>query len=102
MALEMLDTLWATVTDVLPIATIILAFQLFVLRRPVPHLPQVLLGFVYVLLGLAFFLQGLEMALFPLGQLITVQEHAGGSGAVNYMNILESRSLGRIEHINDG
>ena len=42
------------------------------------------------------------IALFPLCQLIPVQEHTGCSGSVNYMDVLESRSVGRIEHINDG
>ena len=30
-------------------------------------------GFVYVLIGLAFFLEGLELALFPLGKLMAAQ-----------------------------
>ncbi|NKB80783.1 MAG: DUF1538 domain-containing protein [Nitrospirales bacterium] len=73
MVWETLTTLWSTVTDVLPIATIIFVFQLFVLRRPVPNLGRVLLGFFYVLVRLAFFLQGLEVALFPLGKLMAKQ-----------------------------
>lgn len=66
-------TLFETLRDVLPIAAILFAFQLLVLRQVVPHLKRVLLGFVYVLLGLAFFLDGLEMALFPLGKLMAQQ-----------------------------
>ncbi|GAJ71071.1 hypothetical protein JCM18904_1812 [Vibrio sp. JCM 18904] len=62
-----LDTLLSTVRDVVPIASIIFGFQLAVLRRPVSNLKKVLLGFVYVIFGLALFLLGLEMALFPLG-----------------------------------
>lgn len=73
MFLETLNTIWSTITDVLPIASIMLGFQVFVLRRPVPNLGRVLLGFLYVLVGLAFFLQGLEMALFPLGKLMAKQ-----------------------------
>ncbi|MCW8919419.1 MAG: DUF1538 domain-containing protein [Gammaproteobacteria bacterium] len=67
------DTTLATVLDVLPIAAIIFGFQLFVIRRPVPHLKQVLFGFGYVLLGLSLFLVGLEEALFPLGKLMAEQ-----------------------------
>lgn len=70
---EFLATLTATVTDVLPIAAILFGFQLFVLRKRVHHLGQVLAGFLLVLLGLAFFLQGLEEALFPLGRLMAEQ-----------------------------
>jgi hypothetical protein len=66
-------TLLTTLRDVLPIALVIFGFQLFVLRRPVPNLRRVLTGFVYVLLGLTLFLQGLEQALFPLGRLMAEQ-----------------------------
>ncbi len=68
-----LTTLFNTVRDVLPIAGIIFGFQWFVLRQPVPHLRRVLIGFGYVLLGLALFLIGLEEALFPLGNLMAQQ-----------------------------
>ena len=67
------ETLLATVLDVLPIAGILFGFQFLVLRRTVPHLPRVLWGFVLVLFGLAFFLVGLEMALFPLGDAMARQ-----------------------------
>lgn len=67
------NTLLATLDDVLPIALVIFGFQLFVLRRRVPNLGKVLIGFVYVLLGLTLFLQGLEQALFPLGRLMAEQ-----------------------------
>jgi len=59
--------------DVLPIAAIIFGFQWLVIRQPVPQLKQVLTGFVYVLIGLSLFLQGLDQALFPLGELMAKQ-----------------------------
>jgi hypothetical protein len=46
---------------------------LLVIRRPIPNLRKVLVGFVYVLLGLALFIDGLEQALFPLGRLMAQQ-----------------------------
>jgi hypothetical protein len=67
------QTLVATVLDVLPIAGIVIGFQLLVIRRPIPNMGRVAIGFVYVLVGLALFLQGLEMALFPLGELMAQQ-----------------------------
>ncbi len=67
------DTTLSTIVDVLPIAAILFGFQLFVIRRPIPHVRRVLLGFVYVLFGLALFLVGLEKALFPLGKLMAAQ-----------------------------
>jgi hypothetical protein len=70
---ELLQTFLATITDVLPIALIIVGFQSLVIRRPIANLSRVGLGFLYVLVGLAFFLQGLEMALFPIGKLMAQQ-----------------------------
>ena len=71
--IELWHTLIGTITDVLPIAVIVFGFQLFVLRKPIPHFGRVLAGFLYVLIGLAFFLEGLELALFPLGKLMAAQ-----------------------------
>ncbi len=71
--LNFLHTLSDTVFDVLPILVIIFGFQLLVIRRRIPNLRKVLIGFVYVLLGLAFFLDGLEIALFPIGKLMAQQ-----------------------------
>jgi hypothetical protein len=73
MVQNLLQTLWATIADVLPIALIIVGFQSLVIRRPIANLSRVGLGFMYVLVGLAFFLLGLEMALFPIGKLMAQQ-----------------------------
>lgn len=62
-----------TILDVLPIVSIIFGFQFLVIRKPIPNLGKVLLGFFYVLIGLAFFLVGLEEALFPVGELMAQQ-----------------------------
>ena len=73
MILEIVNTLKTTVVDVLPIISIIIFFQLFVIRKPIPNIKKVSIGFVYVLLGLALFLLGLEKALFPLGKMMAEQ-----------------------------
>jgi len=70
---EFLIILLETVRDVLPIIVIIFGFQFLVIRRAIPQLKKVLLGLVYVILGLALFLQGLKQALFPLGELMAEQ-----------------------------
>ena len=67
------ETTLGTVRDVLPIAAIIFGFQFLVIRKPIPRLKQTLLGFAYVLVGLALFLIGLEQALFPLGKMMAHQ-----------------------------
>jgi hypothetical protein len=81
---ELTATLLSTIWDVLPIAIIVVFFQLFVLRRGIAHPKRVFVGFVYVLLGLALFLAGLEKALFPLGRLLARQltELAAQAGAL--------------------
>jgi hypothetical protein len=78
-------TLLATVRDVLPIAGILFGFQLLVLRRRINNLSQVLTGFLLVVLGLAFFLEGLETALFPLGKLMARQLTAPEFIGVSHM-----------------
>ncbi len=57
-----------TLRDLAPILLIVAFFQVAVLRQPVDNLAEIALGFVFVMLGLAIFIQGLEMALFPLGE----------------------------------
>lgn len=85
---SLLRTLLSTIWDVLPIAVVIFGFQLFLLRQRIPNLRSVLAGFLFVLLGLACFLEGLERALFPLGRMMAEQlTHAdfiaGASDKVN-------------------
>jgi len=65
--------LLGTCKDVLPIIILIVSFQLLVLRQPIPHLRRLIVGGVYVVIGLAMFLVGLEKALFPLGNIMATQ-----------------------------
>lgn len=65
---QLLETLLLTARDVVPIAVILFGFQLGVLKRPIANWRKVALGFVYVIIGLTFFLVGLELALFPIGE----------------------------------
>ncbi len=70
---ELLDTLLGTVIDVVPIAVIIFGFQFFVIRKKPANLAEILIGFIWVLIGLSFFLLGLEWCLFPLGRVMAEQ-----------------------------
>lgn len=54
--------------DLAPIVVVIVFFQVFVLHQSIPNLPDMLVGFTCVVLGLALFIQGLELALFPIGE----------------------------------
>ncbi|NYS80165.1 MULTISPECIES: Na,Li,K/H(+) antiporter subunit UmpB [Halomonadaceae] len=71
--MTLITTFWGTLLDILPIATIVFGFQYLVIRKPVKHLPQILVGFIMVWVGLSFFLVGLEQALFPMGELMATQ-----------------------------
>ena len=57
-----------TLRDLAPIILVIAFFQVFVLRQPFPDLEGVVIGLVLVMVGLALFIQGLGMGLFPLGE----------------------------------
>ena len=54
--------------DLAPIIVVIAIFQVGVLQKPLPNFLQVCMGSLLVVLGLAFFVLGLEMGLFPLGE----------------------------------
>lgn len=71
--IDLFHTLVATVWDVLPIVVILFSFQRLAFRKPIANRKKVITGFLLVLLGLAFFLEGLEAALFPLGKLMAQQ-----------------------------
>ncbi len=62
-----------TFFDILPIAIILFGFQFLVIRKRVKNLKKVLTGMLYVLIGITFFLLGLEEALFPIGRSMAEQ-----------------------------
>jgi hypothetical protein len=66
-------TVLGMVRDVLPIAVILIGFQVFILKRPIHNPARVFVGLIFVLAGLALFLEGLELALFPLGRMMAAQ-----------------------------
>ena len=82
--MEFLRVLLYTLRDISPILALVIFFQLVVLKQPIPHLKRVIQGGIYVVFGLAFFLVGLEKALFPLGKIMASQlsdpEFIGKSG----------------------
>ncbi len=57
-----------TLKDLAPIILVIAFFQIVVLKQPFPDLERVVGGLVLVMLGLALFVRGLQMGLFPLGE----------------------------------
>jgi len=61
-------SLLGSLRDLLPVILVVLFFQLIVLQQPLPNVGQLLFGTFLVVLGLTFFINGLEMALFPVGE----------------------------------
>lgn len=70
--LKQLLAFWHTLRDSLrdlaPVFLVIGFFQLVVLRQPIPDLGNLLVGAVWVVLGLTLFLRGLHLGLFPIGE----------------------------------
>ena len=54
--------------DLLPIVLVVAFFQIIVLDQPIPELGNILLGGLLVLIGLTFFVSGLRLGLFPIGE----------------------------------
>ena len=73
MWVDLSKTLIATCVDVMPITLLIVAFQVLVIRQPIPRLRRVVVGYVFVLMGLTLFLVGLERALFRVGEIMATQ-----------------------------
>jgi hypothetical protein len=67
------SVLFDTILDVAPILFLIAFYQIVVIKKAIPNLRNVFLGFVFVILGLTMFLMGLDKALFPIGRLMAVQ-----------------------------
>ena len=56
--------------DLTPIIIVIGVFQAFVIRQPVEGLLSLIGGALLVVAGLTFFIFGLRLALFPVGEAI--------------------------------
>lgn len=61
------------VKDIVPILTVIFFFQLFVIKRSIPHPKKIGIGIILVIIGLYSFIVGLDMGLFPLGETMALQ-----------------------------
>ncbi len=79
--IALFGSLKSSFKDLLPIVAVIAFFQLVVLQQPIPHLVDILIGSILVVIGLALFIQGLEMGLFPIGEsLATAFAYRGSVG----------------------
>ena len=91
--------LLATAKDVFPVLGLLVLFQMGVLKRPIPRPGRIIFGFFLVLVGMACFLGGLDLALFPVGRTMALQlaTSAQGDGG----NIWEAQNSGTTNIIWD-
>jgi len=66
--IKLFKFLISSIRDLTPIIVVILFFQLVVLQQPLPNIGQLMVGVLFVLFGLTFFIHGLEQGLFPIGE----------------------------------
>lgn len=71
--------LLGAIRDLAPIILVIALFQVLVLRQPFPELLSTLSGLGLVIVGLALFVVGLDIGLFPLGETLAEEFARKGS-----------------------
>jgi hypothetical protein len=70
--LNVLEGLWITAKDILPVTVVLIFFNTFVLKSPIKNIKTVVLGIILCIFGLYMFLQGINMGLMPLGNNVGV------------------------------
>jgi Protein of unknown function (DUF1538) len=73
------QSLLQSARDLAPVLLVVIFFQLFVIREPLPGIEQKIFGFVFVLIGLTLFVRGLDMSIFPLGENLAYSLARSGS-----------------------
>lgn len=66
--IQFLKSIASSLRDLAPIIVVIAFFQLFIIQQPIPNINDILIGTLLVAIGLALFIRGLEMGLFPIGE----------------------------------
>lgn len=60
--------IFSSFMDLAPILVVVLVFQIIVIQQPIPDVFNLIVGTLFVVLGLTFFMLGLEQSLFPIGE----------------------------------
>jgi hypothetical protein len=74
-----IKNLFGSFLDLAPIFAVVLVFQLLVIKQPIPDLDNLILGSLFVIVGLTLFIQGLELSLFPMGESMAYEFARKGS-----------------------
>jgi len=64
---QLRNTFLESIVNLMPVLIVIIGFQLFVFQEVPDNLTSIILGFCIVIVGVTFFLMGLEIGVFPLG-----------------------------------
>ena len=65
--------------DLLPIIIVVTFFQAFIIKTMPEHLSSIVIGLTIVAIGLALFIRGLELGIFPIGEGLAVDFAKKGS-----------------------
>ncbi|MBD3788816.1 MAG: DUF1538 domain-containing protein [Campylobacterales bacterium] len=71
--------LFNALKDLLPIIMVVALFQGFIIQSVPTHLSSIITGLMIVALGLALFIRGLELGIFPIGEGLAVDFAKKGS-----------------------
>ena len=61
-------SLLGSLRDLLPIILVVGFFQVTVIQQPIPNFAEILVGTLFIVVGLTLFVHGLETGLFPIGE----------------------------------
>ena len=83
--LAFLRSMTGSLRDLLPIILVVSFFQLVVLQQPLQNITELVTGVLFVVIGLTFFIYGLNMGLFPIGE--TMAHAFARKGSVFWLSV---------------
>lgn len=69
-AIEIFKDLWETAKSIIPILTVLLFFQIVVLKKPLTNIKGLVIGLILSIIGLNLFLKGIYLSIIPLGDTV--------------------------------
>jgi len=68
-----------SIKDLIPIVAVVLFFQLIIIQKMPENSVSIIIGLVIVAIGLALFIRGLELGIFPVGEKLAFEFSKKGS-----------------------
>ena len=75
----LLKALLGSLRDLLPVILVVGFFQLAIIQQPIPDFFEILIGTLFIVIGLTLFVHGLETGLFPIGETMAYEFAEKGS-----------------------